>query len=300
MRHIHAALALLLLNFTSTGQTTYSLKEAIDYAIVNSYPVKSVEIDQRVAVALSAEQKSRALPQINGNVDYIHYQQIQKNILENGIGFVNRPDLPKGTVIPTQLGLPNQLIPTVSGTQVLFDQSYFTSIHAANIYQDISEKNVKRSKIEVTAAVTKAYYAVLVNEEQLLYLDANLARLDSSYQKAKAEYAEGVIRIIDLDRIEVSYNNLKEERNRIERLVALSQSLLRFQMGISDHTPLLLTDSLSESLLQDVVVAKGQKANYADRIEYSILETQTLLRKIDTRNAQAARYPRLSAIGLIG
>src|SRR6478609_2972089 len=131
MKQIHAALALLFLNFTGTGQTKYSLKEAIDYATVNSYTVKSLEIDQRLATAQKGEQTAKALPQINGNVDYLHYQQIQKNILENGVGLVNRTDIPKGTVIPTQLGLPNQLIPTVSGSQVIFDQSYFTSIHAA-------------------------------------------------------------------------------------------------------------------------------------------------------------------------
>ena len=301
MKHIHATLALLFLNFTGTSQTKYSLKEAITYATSNSYSVKSLEIDERMATAQKGEQTSRALPQINGNVDYLHYQQIQKNILENGVGLINRTDIPKGTVIPTQLGLPNQLIPTVSGSQVIFDQSYFTSIHAAKIYQDLSEKNVTRSKIDVAVAVTRAYYAVLVNEEQLQYLDANLARLDSSFVQAKAQYAEGLIRIIDLDRIEVSYNNLKEERNRIHRMVDLSQSLLKFQMSLSDRAPLILTDSLDENLLQDVAaVAQESKANYANRIEYSILETQTLLRKIDTRNAQASRYPRLSAIGLIG
>lgn len=300
MKHMHAALALLFLNFTGTGQTKYSLKEAIDYATANSYTVKSLEIDHRLATAQKGEQTAKALPQINGNVDYLHYQQIQKNILENGVGLVNRTDIPKGTVIPTQLGLPNQLIPTVTGSQVIFDQSYFTSIHAAKVYQDLSEKNVTRSKIDVAVAVTRAYYAVLVNQEQLKYLDANLARLDSSYAQAKAQYAEGIIRIIDLDRIEVSYNNLKEERNRISRMVDLSQSLLRFQMSISDRSTLVLTDSLSESLLQDVSVTAVEKVSYANRVEYSILETQTLLRKMDTRNAQASRYPRLSAIGLIG
>lgn len=284
------------------GQTpvSFSLKQAIEYANTTSYAIKSAEIDKQVADAQKGEQRAKVLPQINGNADYLHYQQIQKNILENGVGLINRPDLPQGAVIPTQLGLSNQLLPTISGSQVLFDQSYFSALHAADVYQELSQKNISRTQIDVAVAVSKAYYAVLVNEKQLSYLDNNVARLDSSYKQAKAQYNEGLIRIIDVDRIEVSFNNLKEERNRIARMAELSKALLRFQMSMPANTDLILTDSLKDDLLKEAISSSQERVNYSNRIEYSILETQSILNQIDTRNARASRYPRLSAIGLIG
>ncbi|MBC7426083.1 MAG: hypothetical protein H7321_06070, partial [Bacteroidia bacterium] len=78
-------LTLLLLTTWLSGtsqdaKSSYSLKEAIDYAITNNNLVKSSELDRQLAKARIGEVRAGALPQINGNADLLHYLQVQKNI----------------------------------------------------------------------------------------------------------------------------------------------------------------------------------------------------------------------------
>jgi outer membrane protein len=313
MKNIFSALILILLQFDLRGQTDqgaarFSLKQAVDYAVVNNINVKNSDIDKRVALARKGEIRAAGLPQINGNVDLIDNIHIQKNILEYssapGALFQANPSVPgqhAGDPRALQLGLQNQFLPSLTGSQILFDKSFFSSIEAAKTYQQLSEKNITRSKIATAHDVTKAYYAVLVNQTQLAYIKVNLARLDSSYTETKARLQNGLVRQIEVDRIEVSYNNLKEEKARITRIVELSLALLKFQMNLPTDTLIILTDSLHEDLLNTVKqLPENEKVNYSNRIEYSIILTQTALNRMDTRTARAARYPRLLAIAATG
>jgi outer membrane protein len=281
---------------------SFTLKEAVDYAVMNSLNVKNSDIDKRVAIAKKSELASQALPQINGNADLIHNIKIQQVILENGAvpAFAN-PNIPKGQVTAFQLQLANQFIPSISGTQVIFDQAFFTNVQASKVYQELSEKNLVRSKIEVAHNVTKAYYGVLVNVKQLSSIDANLVRLDSVYKEANARYQNGLARKIEVDRIEVSFNNLKEERSKVMRMAELTKALLKFQMNISKEENITLKDTLYEGLLNDVVnIQEGKSAVYTNRIEYSIIETQLVLNKLDRKSTGASYYPKLIGIATTG
>jgi outer membrane protein len=307
MKIIFNAFILLLLQLNALAQSTpgvakYSLKEAIDYAVVNSINVKNSDIDKRVAMGRKGEVRAAGLPQINGNADFIHNINIQQNVVEYGSSKLFPPDAthPAGTPVGFAFGLHNQFTPNITGSQVLFDKSFFSSTQAASIYEQLMEKNIIRSKIATAHEVTKAYYGVLVNEKQLAYIRVNLARLDSSYLETKARLQNGLVRQIEVDRIEVSYNNLREEQSRITRVVELSRAVLKFQMNLPYDTTIVLTDSLHENLLSTVQIDEKGKINYTNRIEYSIIQTQAALNRIDTRTARGSRYPRLSAIAAYG
>jgi outer membrane protein len=308
MKNFYIVLILLSIPLQSWAQTDekagrFSLKEAIDYAVSNNISVKNSDIDQRAALARKGEARAAGLPQINANADLIHNINIQKTVSEYGVSKLFPVDAthPAGTPAGFAFGLNNQSAPNISGTQVLFDQSFFSGMKAASVYEELTTKNMMRSKIETAHNVTKAYYGVLVNEKQLSYIDGNLTRLDSSFAEAKAKLQSGLARQIEVDRIEVSYNNLKEERGRILRIVQLGKALLKFQMNLPIDTTIVLTDDLDENILNSTLQISGKtKINYSNRIEYSIIQTQALLNKIDTRTAQASRYPRISAIGAYG
>lgn len=308
MKRVYNFLLLMIVSLHSIAQNTnnaarYSLKEAVDYAVNNNVNVKNTDIDRRAAQARKGEVRAAGLPQINGNADLIHNITIQKTVSEYGKSalFPVSPANPAGTPAGFAFGLTNQSVPTITGSQVLFDASFFSGLRAASVYEELMEKNINRSKIETAHNVTKAYYAVLVNEKQLAYLDVNLARLDSVYLETKARLQSGLTRQIEVDRTEVSYNNLKEERARVVRVVQLSKALLKFQMNLPSDTAIVLTDQLNESLLANVTqLPEGNKINYATRIEYSIIQTQAFLNRVDTRTARAARYPKLSAIAAYG
>lgn len=282
--------------------SSFSLKEAIDYALEQNFTVKNAQLQKELSNARKGEVRGLLLPQVSGAVDYNHSFQVQKNILENGVGFINRPDLPQGAVIPTQLSLANQLLPSLNASQILFDQASFSAQNAAKANEEISEKNITKSKIDVTVNVTKAYYGVLVNEKQLIAINKNLARMDSLYQETNARFESGLARNIDVSRIQVSLNNMKQEKERVTRNVNLSRSVLRYHLNLSEVNPLSLKDSLYEGQITDIEAAAAQdaKAVHENRIEYSIIKSQERFNLYDMRSTAAGRYPRLSAVATIG
>jgi len=300
-------LLLLVLPLTLFAQeqqepSAFSLKEAIDYALEQNFTVKNAQLQKELSNARKGEVRGLLLPQVSGVVDYNHSFQVQKNILENGAGLVNRPDLPQGAVIPTQLSLANQLLPSLNASQVLFDQASFSAQNAAKANEEISEKNIIKSKIDVSVNVTKAYYGVLVNEKQLIAINKNLARMDSMYQETNARFESGLARNIDVSRIQVSLNNMKQEKERVTRNVNLSRSVLRYHLNLSEVNPLSLKDSLYEGQITDIEAAATQdtKAVHENRIEYSIIKSQERYNLYDMRATSAGRYPRLTAVAAIG
>ena len=97
------------------------------------------------------------------------------------------------------------------------------------ILSSLSTKENERTKIEVVAAVTKAYYNVLINQAQLYLLSQNFSRLDTLLRETTQMYQNGFAEQIDVDRIKVSYNNVKVNLETQIQLLGISQKLLKFQ-----------------------------------------------------------------------
>ncbi|MDB5271950.1 MAG: TolC family protein [Chitinophagaceae bacterium] len=310
MKQITTLLFVMLLQVSAMAQqqtasqepTSFSLKEAIDYALQENFNVKNANLQRDLATARKGEVRGMLLPQVSGNVDYNHNFQVQKTILENGVGLINVATLPQGIAYPVQLGLVNQFVGALNASQVLFDQAAFSAQNAAKANDEISEKNITKSKIDVSVTVTKAYYGVLVNEKQLLAINKNLQRVDSLYSETNARFQSGLARDVDRSRIQVSLNNIREERERVTRNVELSRSILRYHLNLSESNPLQLKDSLYEGQITVIETAANQDfdAIHENRIEYSIIKSQELFNLYDLRNTAAGRYPRLTAVAAIG
>jgi outer membrane protein len=86
------------------------------------------------------------------------------------------------------------------------------------------------------------------------------------------------------------------------RMVALSRSILRYQMNLSENNPLILTDSLQPEMVGSIekILSEKKEAVYSNRIEYSIIQSQQTYNTYLLRNAKAGHYPRLVAIGTFG
>ncbi len=182
----------------------------------------------------------------------------------------------------------------------IFDGSYFVGLKAASTYKELSRKNLNQSKIEAVAGVTKAYYGVLVNRERLDLLAFNVNYLDTLVRETKAMYDNGFVEKIDVDRLEVQFNNLKFEQERVERLQELGVNLLKFQMGLRMNEDITLTDSLYSEGIENYTVAPLTDFDYSQRNEFSTLQTQKELAYLDIRNNRSKYLPQLAAFGTFG
>jgi outer membrane protein TolC len=113
-------------------------------------------------------------------------------------------------------------------------------------------------------------------------------------------YDNGFVEKIDVDRLEVQFNNLKFEQDRVNRLQELGINLLKFQMGVPLTQNITLTDSLYFEGIENFAVEPVSNFDYNQRIEYSLLQTQKELAALDIRNNRAQYLPQLAAFGTFG
>jgi outer membrane protein TolC len=291
------AFALLILSKSLSAQQTFTINEAIEYGIKNNMSLKNANLDILNADARVNEIKAIGLPQVNGNVNYTNNYQIARVFIP---AKTFDPTAKDGDVIAAKFGVANSGNAGVSLSQLLFDGSYTLGLKAADVYKELSAKAVVQTKQQIAEGVKKAYYGILVNDERIKLLNVNIGRLDSLVRDTKAMNVQGFVEKLDVQRLEVQLNNLKTETKNVERLQDLSFNLLKFQMGMKLEEQIQLTDKLSEINISEIQPNELSDFKYANRIEYSILQTQQRLSELEVKNQKAGYLPSVRLTGNYG
>lgn len=293
---LNLAAALVFSASFAVGQGTqsadFSLQAAIDYAQKHNATYQNSELDIKMARYKTKEVLSTGLPQVNASLDVKDYFEIPTSLLP-GQFF----GAPAGTFIPVKFGTQYQALGGGSVSQLIFSSDYIIGLKASKELRILSEKNLNRTKIETIVAVSKAYYTALINKERLKTLDANIIRFKKLFDDTKAMNTSGFVEKIDVDRIELTYNNLVTEREKVGRLVGISETLLKFQMGYDIKQPINLTDELKADQLADIDLMQETKNNYESRSEYSMLQSQLKLNNIELNRYKFQFLPTLVAYG---
>ncbi len=264
----------------------FSLKEAVDYAIKNSETTKNATLDERISVARVREVTALGLPQISASAQVTNNYNIQKAIIP-GNSFIN----PSPDPIGIEFSPAFSANANVAINQLVFDGSYLVGLKAANTYKSLTIKQNDLSKIGVREQVYKAYYGVLINNDRLELLNASVARIDSSLTELKALQKAGFVEKLDVQRLEVTKNNLVSEVTKVERLAELSLSLLKFQMGMPVEDNLELTDKLEVAKI-DIPSAESA-IDFRARPEYTLFEAQERVAELELQNVRMGYLPKL-------
>jgi outer membrane protein len=241
-RLYHTLLLLLVVPLGVYAQTenaaSFTLDDCIKYALENTVESKNARIDEQIAKARVRETVGIGLPQVSASVGLQHNQKLPRFFSqynpESPGGFIDLSGLPgiqSGDVVALQnfFQLRSSGNAGLTVNQILFNGSYLVGLKAADTYKELSTKNSELTKIQVVENVTKAYYGVLVNHERIGLFDSNIARVDSLLRTTRALNQNGFAEGIDVDRIQVSLNNLKSERLKFINLQNLSLCLMNFQ-----------------------------------------------------------------------
>tara|TARA_Y100000816_G_scaffold292325_1_gene287012 strand:+ start:4426 stop:5763 length:1338 start_codon:yes stop_codon:yes gene_type:complete len=268
-----------------------SLKECIQLATENNENLKNSKLEERISKALSREYLSIGLPQINldGGLKYNH--DVPKSLID-----ISRfmPGVPEGTEQEVQFGQAYDGRVDLFINQMIFNGSYFVGLSAAKELVRLSEKLTRRDEIDINVSVQKAFYTVLNTKSRIELVNINLERLQDLLKETTQLYQNGFIEKLDVDRIQVAYNNLNSEKIKADRLYELSKEILNFQIGLPVGTNIQLIGSLSEDIVNDFSYNLTD-FDYSKRIEYSILQTDKNLKFYDLKNNRSQYYPQIYA-----
>jgi outer membrane protein len=284
----YSLIVFVSLAFAQESIQTFSMKAAIQYALTHSPSLQNTYLDYQIARQKIAEVRSAGLPQVNSMTTFRYFVEIPTSLVP-GEFF----GAPRGTFIPIRFGVPYNLEIGVTGTQLLFDGTYFVGLSAARAVKELTYRAYQRSRIETITAVSKAYLTVLITQERLRLLKENLDQLQTTLRQTKGLYEAGFAEKLDYQRLEVAYNNLQTEYNKAAELTALAYLTLKLQMGYPLDQPIALSDTLPELPLLLPDSLSLQNFDPAQRLEYQILLAQRRALELNLRRYQVSYLPSL-------
>ncbi len=305
---------LILMAATANAQQSFTLDEAIEYALKNNNSLKVNQLDILDAEESIKELRSQGMPKVSGTARYQYFPAVPQTPLEDFIspiviGVLNstvtaQDPIPIGD--PTFFEVSFQQKHNVSGSidanALIFDGSYLAALKAAKLYKEFVRTAVDISEQGIKNNVTKAYLNVLILDKNKETIDNNISSLEKSLFDMRAMYQEGFIEELDVDRLELSLANLNIEKSKLLQVENLSKNLLKYQMQF----PLGEQIELSEDL--DLVIEKSkieevdlnEEFDIKKRPEYIQITKGLELQDIQLESFKKSNLPSVSAFASLG
>ena len=264
-----------------------SLKEAVDFAIENSYNTKASKYNIKSAQEKVWETTSTGLPQISGNVEYQNWIKQQVSLADfNG----------DGTDEVFVFGKKQGANAFLTVQQLLFNGSYLVGLQASKTYLKISEQANEKTELQTREAVINAYGNVLITENSIDILKGNIKILEKNLSDAKKIYENGFNEEEDIEQLEITLGNLKNQLNGVIRMKGISYKMLNLSMGSPIETTLILTDSL-DSLTEGNINLELISApfDFSNHIDFKISENDRESKRLLMRLEQSKALPSFSA-----
>lgn len=275
---------------------SFTLKQAQDFAVQNSYDVKNAQYDLRIAEKKVKENLSYGFPQIDGTIDYNYYISLPTSLIPAEF-------LPNGTpgeFVELQFGTKNNLTAGATLNQLIFDGRYFIGLEYAKIYRLMSEESLEKSELDVIEMVTSTYYNILVGEEAVKVLDSTLKVLEKTRYETGELFKEGFAEQTDYDQLTLTVMEIQNSINSTLRQNEVGYLLLKFQMGIDLEQPIVLAESLEDVIERASVEALiEQPFNLEQHVDYRLISTQEKMKTLGLQNERAAYYPTLKGFLMV-
>ena len=300
---------ILLASGTVQSQQRYRLtvNQAADLALKNVTEIKNLQIDRELQLAKNKEYVGQTMPQVNGSIQTQHffnipvtllpdfvspsvYQVLTDNGVRNGAGSpISKPTTPT-RYFPAQFGVPWQSSAGIQFQQLLFQPDLFIALKARKKAIDYTDANIKVMEDSIKSNVARAYYSVLIAEKRKKYLDASIKRLDKLKSDQEKLYKNGFAEHLDIDKTQVTLNNLNTTSTQIERLIEIGYASLKFSLAINQTDTLELSDSLSVDLVKKDLLELSN-FNYNDRKEIQLLNVVKDLQGLDLKRNKLSYIP---------
>ncbi|HET9432504.1 MAG TPA: TolC family protein, partial [Chitinophagaceae bacterium] len=169
-------------------------RDAVAIAFKNVADLKNARLDYKIAEARNKEITGLALPQVTGSLQGNHYLSLPQIQFPDG-SEVQIYDVLRAEGVKDASGNPitkegefsyrnfSFLTPwNVNGginvNQLLFEPQVFVGLQARGELLTSSGLQLKVAEDNVKEAVYKSYYAVLISQKQLLYIQESIKRLE--------------------------------------------------------------------------------------------------------------------------
>ncbi len=278
-------------SFSQETMKSFSLDQAVAYAIENSYDTKTAANAMEAAKQKKWETTTIGLPQISGKVDYRNWLKQQLSLLPGELAGGD-----PGTFIPVAFGTKQTLNAAVTLNQLIFDGSYLVGLQSAKTYLKISEQAKDKTALSVREAVINAYGNVLVAERSILILKRNLKVLEKNLEDVQKIYENGFNEEEDVEQLQITLSNVKSQLSKTKRLRLIGYKMLNLSMGNPIDEALELTDDLEMLIQKNMTLSLlSESFNLDNHIDFKIAENDREGKRLLMQLERSKALPSLSA-----
>jgi outer membrane protein TolC len=256
-------LLLMCVAFAASAQITqhsFSLNEAVVFALENNKMLKTSGKDIEVANKQRWQAISAGLPQISASLDYTTMFNYKLEIMGMPISMKDQSNI-AGNL-----------------QQLIFSGQYIQGILLSNLSKQISEQAYAMTELDIKENVANAYYLTLITEESKSIVELNLKDLEIVLEHTQSMYEVGMAEITDVDQLRVTVSQLKNALSTLKNTISLNYNLLRFHLGVDAGDEIVLTDNLDYFLGQQLyTLLMDESFDVLNNIQYQIMETQEKL-----------------------
>jgi len=258
-----------------------TLEDCIRYAITHQPEIGQSLTNEQIANEEIRSKLADWFPQIDFNLNLQHNYQLRITYVEGQIapvGFIN-----------SSSGL-------FSVTQTIFSRDVLLASSTAGDVRERAEQTTSGNKINVFVNVSKAYYSVLLTQNQIDLANEDIARLEEGLKDSYNQYKGGVVGKTDYMQATIALNNAKAAARQDQEQLKTSYANLKEQMGYPPNGEILLNYDMTK-MENDIGVDTTVTLNYENRIEYKLLQTQRRLGEANLHYSIWNFLPSLSAFG---
>ena len=270
--------------YAQESTTSFTLQEAIAFAIKNNRAVQNAERDVKIAVQTKRETTAMGLPQINANISYNNWLEQQVLLIPND--FVGIP----GQFSEITFGTKQTMNSTLTVKQKLFDGSYLVALQAAKVFLEISKNSKEKTINEIRKIVTYSYGNVLLAGANLEIIDSNIALLEKNVWELSKVYESGLVEEESLQQLQLTLSGLKSNQRYTKRLKDIAYQMFNNSLGLDLETPVVLTNSLEELVVfYSSTIPSESENEFEEVIDFKIavnsVRSDELLLKLEKSKA---------------
>ena len=295
----------------SQQKRIFTVKQAVEHAVKNSFDIKNALLDIEVQRQSNNEITAIAMPQLSMSVNATRFIDIPTTVLPDFIspsvygvlvnegvsnGSGNPIQFPQGGFgsVPARFGTNWNASGGVDVSQILFDGQVFIGLKARKSALDLYRQSAMVTQEQIKANVYKMYYQLVVGNKQATTIDANIERLEKLYNDVKEIYKNGLVEKLDMEKVEVQLNNLKTEKEKINNQLETGNAALKFLIQVPQKDTLILADTLNEVMIQELL---SDTLDVNNRPEYKQLKTALKLSEYNIKRYQLSKLPTIVAFG---
>jgi len=258
-----------------------TLDNCVQYALVHNPDIHNAKLNEDITETMIKGKLADWYPQVNFTYNLQHNFQLTTTNFNGTL-------IHSGTVNSSGLDF--------GATQNIFNRDVLLASKSANDVRLSASQNTSDQKINLSVAVSKAFYSLILTIQQLKIAEEDIVRNAQSLKDATYQYQAGIVDKTDYKQATIALNNSKATQRTATEAIIAKAAYLKDLMGYPDAAELMPVYD-STKMEQEIYLDTLQQVDYSARIEIQQLETQKKLQQYNLQYYKLGYLPDIYAYG---